>query len=173
MGLCDGGAGDGLLSRDLSIGVPSALQGLTIVFGMGTSVAPALQSPANYDISPTRAGAYASGIREVLAGRSWSPFGVHIMRALRLMIPFGSSQAARAIRTAALGTPCGDSTGGLSTEWSPPALQGAQGSGRIHLGGSFPLRCFQRLSAPIVATRRCPWQDSRDTSGSSDPVLSY
>ena len=40
------GAGDGLLSRDLSIGVPSALQGLTIVFGMGTSVAPALKSPA-------------------------------------------------------------------------------------------------------------------------------
>ena len=40
------GAGDGLLSRDLSIGVPSALQGLTIVFGMGTSMAPALKSPA-------------------------------------------------------------------------------------------------------------------------------
>jgi hypothetical protein len=40
------GAGDGLLSRDLSIGVPSALQGLTTVFGMGTGVAPALQPPA-------------------------------------------------------------------------------------------------------------------------------
>jgi hypothetical protein len=36
------GAGDGLLSRVLADGVPSALQGLTIVFGMGTSVAPAL-----------------------------------------------------------------------------------------------------------------------------------
>ena len=36
------GAGDGLLSRDLSIGVPSALQVLTVVFEMGTSVAPAL-----------------------------------------------------------------------------------------------------------------------------------
>ena len=40
------GAGDGLLSRVLSNGVPSALQGLTIVCGMGTSVAPALESPA-------------------------------------------------------------------------------------------------------------------------------
>src|SRR5258705_7578527 len=40
------GAGDGLLSRVLSNGVPSALQGLTTVFGMGTGVAPALQSPA-------------------------------------------------------------------------------------------------------------------------------
>jgi hypothetical protein len=36
------GAGDGLLSRALSGGVPSALQGLTTVFGMGTGVAPAL-----------------------------------------------------------------------------------------------------------------------------------
>ena len=35
-------AGDGLLSRALSSGVPSALQGLTTVFGMGTGVAPAL-----------------------------------------------------------------------------------------------------------------------------------
>ena len=35
-------AGDGLLSRVLSDGVPSALQVLTLVFGMGTGVAPAL-----------------------------------------------------------------------------------------------------------------------------------
>ena len=35
------------------------------------------------------------------------------------------SQAARAIRTAALGMVCTTSTGGLSTESSPPALQGA------------------------------------------------
>src|SRR6476620_987003 len=85
----------------------------------------------------------------------------------------GSSQAARAIRTAALGVPCGTSTGGLLTGWSPPALQRAQGPVSVHLGACFPLRCIQRLSQPIIATRRCPWQDSRDTSGLSDPVLSY
>jgi hypothetical protein len=34
-------AGNGLLSRHLSVAVPSALQGLTAVFGMGTGVAPA------------------------------------------------------------------------------------------------------------------------------------
>ena len=34
-------ADDGLLSHDLAIAVPSALQGLTTVFGMGTGVAPA------------------------------------------------------------------------------------------------------------------------------------
>ena len=40
-GAFKGKAGDGLLSRNLSIAVPSALQGLTAVFGMGTGVAPA------------------------------------------------------------------------------------------------------------------------------------
>jgi hypothetical protein len=34
-------AGNGLLSHNLSVAVPSALQGLTAVFGMGTGVAPA------------------------------------------------------------------------------------------------------------------------------------
>ncbi len=33
------GAGNGLLSRELSPGVPSALSGLTTVFGMGTGMA--------------------------------------------------------------------------------------------------------------------------------------
>jgi hypothetical protein len=45
--------------------------------------------------------------------------------------------------------------------------------GKIHLGGSFPLRCIQRLSPPAIATRRCSWRHSRDTSGQFDPVLSY
>jgi len=68
---------------------------------------------------------------------------------------------------------CDMSTGGLLTGWSLPALQRARSPGSVHLGACFPLRCVQRLSQPIIATRRCPWQDSRDTSGSSDPVLSY
>ena len=48
-----------------------------------------------------------------------------------------------------------------------------KGPGSTHLGGGFPLRCFQRLSLPDVATRRCPWRNSRYTSGQSTPVLSY
>ena len=47
------------------------------------------------------------------------------------------------------------------------------GDGRSYLEASFPLRCFQRLSLPNIATRRCPWQDNRYTRGSSTPVLSY
>jgi hypothetical protein len=44
---------------------------------------------------------------------------------------------------------------------------------RSYLGVGFPLRCFQRLSDPFMATRRCPWQDNRNTRGTFDPVLSY
>ena len=44
---------------------------------------------------------------------------------------------------------------------------------RPHLGESFALRCFQRLSQPDAATRRCGWRRNRCTVGPSDPVLSY
>ena len=46
-------------------------------------------------------------------------------------------------------------------------------SGIVHLGVGFPLRCFQRLSHPCVATQRCSWQNNWCTSGTSNPVLSY
>ena len=39
--------------------------------------------------------------------------------------------------------------------------------------GGFPLRCFQRLSRPYIATRRCRWHDNRYTRGTFTPVLSY
>src|SRR5919199_1010838 len=108
------------------------------------------------------------GRGEIVTSRSTTKCGVRLAEYY-----LGGSQAARAIRTAALGGDRSPSTGGLSTEWSPPALQRGLASGRVHLGGGFPLRCVQRLSPPAIATRRCPWQDSRDTSGQSDPVLSY
>ncbi len=38
---------------------------------------------------------------------------------------------------------------------------------------SFPLRCFQRLSRPYLATRLCHWRDNRSTRGTFLPVLSY
>src|SRR6185369_9499287 len=65
------------------------------------------------------------------------------------------------------------STPSLSTSWSRTTLQGALGPGKTHLETSFPLRCFQRLSLPHLATRRCHWRDHRYTRGASTPVLSY
>ncbi len=46
-------------------------------------------------------------------------------------------------------------------------------SGKAHLEEGFPLRCFQRLSRPHIATRQCRWRDNRNTRGASIPVLSY
>ena len=63
---------------------------------------------------------------------------------------------------------CTASTPGLSTWWSTTALMGRTG---FEVG--FPLRCFQRLSRPHIATRRCRWRDNRYTRGASIPVLSY
>ena len=48
-----------------------------------------------------------------------------------------------------------------------------ESSGRSHLGEGFPLRCFQRLSRPYLATRQCNWHHNRYTSGTFTPVLSY
>ena len=46
-------------------------------------------------------------------------------------------------------------------------------SERSHLRAGFPLRCFQRLSFPYLATRQCHWHDNRYTRGTFTPVLSY
>ena len=67
---------------------------------------------------------------------------------------------------------CLSYTCGLSTRWSLWGLTRLPG-GRSYLGVGFVLRCFQRLSHPNIATRRCFWRNNRYTSGSSNPVLSY
>ena len=50
-------------------------------------------------------------------------------------------------------------------------FHGSQGNARFEVG--FPLRCFQRLSRPYIATRQCHCSDNRNTRGTSIPVLSY
>ena len=42
-----------------------------------------------------------------------------------------------------------------------------------YLEAGFPLRCFQWLSVPDLATQLCRWHDNWHTSGLSIPVLSY
>ena len=64
------------------------------------------------------------------------------------------------------------STPGLSNSSSSSGLTLFR-DGESHLEVSFPLRCFQRLSAPEIATRPCRWRDNRRTSAPSTPVLSY
>ncbi len=138
-----------LLSHRVAPAVPSACQVLTSEFGMGSGVAPALSSPAK-------------AIKKVANrnGRStkcqWqghpSVFG---------------EKAKRVISTGQLNA--------LLRLHLPPINQVVflDPSGRAHLEGGFPLRCFQRLSRPHVATRQCRWRDNRNTRGVSIPVLSY
>jgi len=67
---------------------------------------------------------------------------------------------------------CCPSTAGLSS-WSSPSGLTWFPSEASHLEAGFPLRCFQRLSLPEIATRRCTWRHNRHTSAPSTPVLSY
>ena len=65
-------------------------------------------------------------------------------------------------------------TTSLSTGWSTRGLSPILLPGGItNLEGGFPLRCFQWLSRPDIATRHCHWRDNRYTRGPSIPVLSY
>ena len=50
-------------------------------------------------------------------------------------------------------------------------FHGSRGSSRFEVG--FPLRCFQRLSRPYIATQHCRWRDNCSTRGTFTPVLSY
>jgi hypothetical protein len=138
--------GDDLLSHTVARAVPSALKGLTAVFGKGTGVAPSLWSPGRGRHGPD------NGIR--LRSRRAYP-----------------GQATRPISTAQLHT--------LPCVHVPPinvvVFDGSVGiaPGSAHLEVGFPLRCFQRLSVPHIATQRCRWRDNWYTSGASIPVLSY
>ena len=42
-----------------------------------------------------------------------------------------------------------------------------------NLEAGFPLRCFQRLSIPDIATEHSTWRQSSYTRGQFTPVLSY
>ena len=44
---------------------------------------------------------------------------------------------------------------------------------KSYLEGGFPLRCFQRLSRPYIATLLRGWRHDRYTRGMFNPVLSY
>src|SRR4030065_1858432 len=61
----------------------------------------------------------------------------------------------------------------LYSRWSTCGLTPLTGLQGSNLEASFPLRCFQRLSLPDVATQQCRWHDNWHTRGQSTPVLSY
>ena len=153
------GPGDDLLSHGQSA-ISSARLRFTVLFGMGRGGAKALWSPGILEFE----GSYWSyvlhrvrvlGTRHALVdaqGYRVKPHGQLVLVSSRHYCPYTPS---------------------LSTSWSRTTLQGGRAPGRSHLQASFPLRCFQRLSLPYIATRRCDWRHNRYTRDTSTPVLSY
>jgi hypothetical protein len=157
------GVGGAVLSHRAAPAVPSAQRGLTSEFGMGSGVSPALLPPT---VCPGTGGEVLRATLLLVcacAGASRSVMPVPVSEPVK---PHGPL-----VRLGCMH--CCTSTCRLSTQWSSAALQGALRPGKIHLGQGFPLRCFQRLSRPDLATRRCIWQHNRYTRDPSVPVLSY
>ena len=142
---------DYLSSRNVSIQVLSAFEGLTTVFGMGTGGTPQLSSldslmkilshPQNFteDHSTVFLRFFKSSLRPISIGPLHTSRYFH-SRPIYLVIFKGSYQ--------------------LSLE-------------KLHLKAGFTLRCFQRLSFPDVATQLYAWRHNWYTIGPSTPVLSY
>jgi len=85
----------------------------------------------------------------------------------------------RLVRLGCSRSPCGFGTPDLTSGQSlrilhlPPINAIIYGRPtRFNLEGGFPLICFQQLSCPTLATRRCSWWNNRYTRGSFAPVLS-
>ena len=158
------------------------------MFGMGTGVALALLSPTNLESRGLSATLKDRGseVEHCDAG-DVCPVGNFSDWKYGCFLDADSS-AVPSRSVFGGGTDCGQASRAISTaqlHMSPcfhlPPINvivshdplGDLCPGNAHLGGGFPLRCFQRLSLPNVATRQCHWRDNRYTSGWSFPVLSY
>ena len=117
--------------------LPSAMEPLTSVFGMGTGMTTPLWPPA-----------------KIAASRKLKRLTTHLRGAGNaLEVKFLKKQA----KPHAILVPIGSTdrsacTLGLSRSWSTTWLQSIA-AGKTCLGGGLALRCFQRLSVPNVATR--------------------
>ena len=133
-------------SPTLKRAVPSALTGLTSLFGMGRG------GPCCYR-HPKRLISLDMPYRMIEANNNnLSKFWVVSFRVISTTRLWHYC-----LYTCSLSTP--SSTGALKK--------------KSHLEVSFVLRCFQRLSHPYIATLRCGWRHNRYTRGMSTPVLSY
>ena len=92
----------------------------------------------------------------------------HLWNTLKILIPSTRSyQAYRVISTSQLNALL------RLHLWPIEVVVFHYPQGRPCFEGGFPLRCFQRLSCPNLATQRCSWRNNWYTRGSFTPVLSY
>ena len=177
--------GGDLLSHRVSPAVPSALEDLTSEFEMGSGVAPPESPPEIFwclelrarlsNPSRARSPSFDLDFRKRLSALSLPAWGAHL-RDPRYHLNRDSEnngdQAARPISTGQLHALQRFHTRPINVVVYDGPLGGLR-LGIPDLEVSFPLRCFQRLSIPDIATRRCHWHDNRITSGPSTRVLSY
>ena len=173
--------GDGLLSHPVTRAVPSALVSLTTGFGMGPGV-PSRRNHQHTLLSFLRCLCALSDQIETVTlytirlqnQRSRLPAlptacRSHTAQRLSEVVETKSPRPLVSVRY----RHCCPSTPDLSSWWSASGLSPFFRDGESHLEVGFPLRCFQRFSAPEFATRHCVWRHNRHTSAQSTPVLSY
>ena len=153
--------GSDLLSHAVASAVPSAQEGLTSVFGMGTGVAPPATPP----------GTLAAVIPPPNTETLWS-IARRCISHVSEMTRNNRGQAARAISTGQLNALRRLHLRPINLVIYEGPSEGLR-PGRSHLQAGFALRCLQRLSLPDIATERCSWRNSSHTRGPSTPVLSY
>ena len=156
-------SGNVLLSRLVSKQVPSALKGLTSVFGMGTGGTLSPLSPEFLQVSFCPYPENRTSRLFFILQRPVSnfPLGLNSILLDQVLDRLVSSSSIR-YRT---------STDDLSPGSPPGVLLLSNGILLLEVG--FTLRCLQRLSHPHFASQLCRWHDNCCTSDASTPVLSY
>ena len=174
-----------LISRAVASQVPSALRGLTSVFGMGTGGALLLSSPESFSAALCFARMLLLlTARSLRAGFRLAPSKPHSgkltcncpqyslleyrFRLLAFAYRFRSS--CRPISIGKL-----PDCSAFTADLSPDRLSGVfvLAYWNLLLEVGFTLRCLQRLSAPHFASQLCRWHDNCCTRDASTPVLSY
>jgi hypothetical protein len=159
----DKDVGSGLRSQTVARPVPSTLMRLTAGFGMEPGVPARLKPPTTPSLPASTPVSQPS--TNVFRNPASSCF-----HARTVCSPHNPQSPRPLVRVRS--THCCASTSRLSSWSSSSGLTPFQDKGS-HLEVGFPLRCFQRFSAPELATRPCRWHDNRRTSAPSIPVLSY
>jgi hypothetical protein len=151
--------------------LPSALQCLTAVFGMGTGRTTAVMPPkclctgclgmatraicrklCRTNVKERLRSGFGGSLKTTHRGEKAG----HTIRELKLFFLKGkSNQAARPISTGQLNASRRLHSQPIKRVVCPWSL-GALRHGKHYLGRSLALRCFQRLSLPHMATQRCP-----------------
>ena len=187
-------SGNVLLSQVVSNQVPSALKGLTSVFGMGTGGSLSPLSPENCE-------GFVQSFVFLVSAPSLHNRSFHLgdfphisrfifycaypeNRTSRLLtscitsfsnFPFGLNSILLdqvLDRLVSSSSKCYHS---FTDDLSPGSLPGVLllSNGTLILEVGFTLRCLQRLSRPHFASLLCRWHDNSCTSDASTPVLSY